>query len=272
MRAAAACAGLLLLAAAPAAPAQTPVAGPGRDLRPGVGATDRRVPEPIGAMPWHAIVRITTGFGGSCTGVIFAPDRVATAAHCLRQSVTGAWQTPDRIHVLLGYDRGHVDADLAVAAIGVDRGYAPMRARATMGADIAILHLAAPRPAAETLPVATAGPGDHVVLAGFNQDRLQVLLADPDCMIQGQARDEAGNTLFLHDCDATHGTSGAPLLERDALGAWHVVAMEVAARSGGAGGIALPATAYAGAELSAIQPRNEGSPPETGTARMPGTL
>jgi protease YdgD len=207
---------------------------------PGVGAPDRRVPVSVHESPWDAVVRITSGVGLLCTGVIFAPDRVATAAHCLRQPVTGAYARAATIHVLVGYQRGAVDAVEQVASVRIAAGYDPTHSGASLGRDVAVLTLSTPVPRDLAITPASPQAGMEVVLAGFGQDRREQLLADPSCHIRGVMLDSQNHPVLVHDCDATRGTSGAPLLARSADGVWHVVGVQVASRRTTAGGIAVP--------------------------------
>ena len=71
-------------------------------------------------------------------------------------------------------------------------------------------------------------PGTALAIAGYNQDRAQLLVADTDCHVIGMARSADGGAFFTHDCAATHGTSGAPLLTRRDDG-WAVVGINIAA-------------------------------------------
>src|SRR5256885_17190108 len=66
------------------------------------------------------------------------------------------------------------------------------------------------------LPLATVAPasGLPIAIGGYNQDRAQLLMADPECHI-GIVTRRPGGTLLLHDCSATRGTSGGPLLTRE---------------------------------------------------------
>jgi protease YdgD len=86
-------------------------------------------------------------------------------------------------------------------------------------------------------------PGTAVALAGYNQDRAQLLVADADCHLIGTVRSPDGGAFFTHDCAATRGTSGAPLLARHGDG-WEVVGINIAAGRGA--NLALMAAAAGG--------------------------
>ena len=123
----------------------------------------------------------------------------------------------------------------------VGRGFAG--AKGPPAADWARLELAeaipnviAPLPLAEAEPA----PGMAVSLAGYNQDRIQLLLADLACHVIHPIATADGGMLIAHNCAATRGTSGAPLLVRQE-GGWAVLGINLAA--GREMNLALPASA-----------------------------
>jgi protease YdgD len=77
-----------------------------------------------------------------------------------------------------------------------------------------------------------------IALAGYNQDRSQILMADLSCHITGIGM-IAGKPFIAHDCNATRGTSGGPLLVQQD-GTWAVIGINIAVASGA--NLALPAT------------------------------
>jgi protease YdgD len=188
---------------APAA-AQQPIIP--RSERPGLGAEDRRVPVDARAAPWNALGRVQSQVTGRCTGVLVAPDLVLTAAHCL-VTRAGSFARPESLHFLLGYRLGEYAAVGQVVSVRMGAGFDAAR-RGPVEADWALLRLAAPLPAAP-LPLwdAPVPPGARVMLAGYQQDRPEVLLADTDCTLLGRE-----GALLRHGCAATRGASGAPLL------------------------------------------------------------
>lgn len=241
---------LVALASAPLGPGWARATE--RPLLPGVGADDRRAPVSINEAPWRSIVRIQTNLGGRCTGVVVAPTRVLTAAHCLLNPRTRRLFPASSLHALFGYDRGAYARHLSVAAITTDKNRNPLAVPPDVATDWAILTLAeAAPPSAPPLGLSTLLPpaGTPVTLGGYNQDRAQILMADQECRTLGVA-----GGMILHDCDATRGTSGGPLLVREG-GGWRVVGLGVAA--GPAGGqarnYAIPVASFA-----ALVPQNGG--------------
>ncbi|ANC91789.1 protease [Azospirillum humicireducens] len=204
-----------------------------RPLLPGVGPGDRRVPVDASADPWRSVVRVQTNLAGRCTGALVGPRTVVTAAHCLFNPRTRRFLQASSLHVLFGYDRGEFTRHVTVARVRTDPAYDPAAANPVVSADWAVLTLAEAAPeSAPPLPVLAVPlpAGTPLMLGGYSQDRAQILMADRDCRMLGES---AG--LLVHDCDATRGTSGGPLLARRADGeegarsAWAVAGVGVAA-------------------------------------------
>ena len=200
---------------------------------PGVGATDgRKVVDPSAA-PWRSLARLQVPGEARCTAVVVGPRTLLTAAHCLWGHRVGRYMPPQSVHVLTGYAAGRFARhSLALGyRLGAERPNGPET-------DFAVVTLAEPIGEAP-LALADSDPavGTSVVLGGYNQDRAEVIEADRSCAITGVASGR-----LLHGCDATRGTSGAPLLARGPDGAWRIVGLQVAAFVGHAGGIAVPAS------------------------------
>lgn len=191
------------------------------------GAAERRTVVDPNTPPWDAVARIQTNIGTRCTGVLIAPATVLTAAHCLYNPRTRAMLEPLSLHVLFGFQRNGYRWHRLVARDVVGAGF-DGRVPRPQPSDWARLDLAEPVPV-KPLPVfgGTIVPGLPVVLAGYNQDRTQLLLADLSCQALRTAA-VGGGIFVIHDCAGTHGTSGGPLLTRQNA-RWAVVAINVAA-------------------------------------------
>ncbi|MGI4748734.1 MAG: trypsin-like serine peptidase [Janthinobacterium lividum] len=211
-------------------------------LRPGVGAVDRRMPVDVNAMPWSSLVRVQTELGERCTGFLVSPQVVVTAAHCLFLPRVRRFIQPSSVHVLRAYRNGQYAAHAMVVRFTVPPSYQPLDETRTAGADRAVLVLDRRLlPESETLPEAPvpAVLPAPILLGGYGQDRNEVAIADRTCRLVGQAGDGEGRPLLVHDCEATRGTSGAPLLWRRPDGRWAAIGIQIEAASG-AGGRAVP--------------------------------
>lgn len=236
-----------LACAAQAQPVPFPALAP---AIPGVGLRDPRVAVDADRVPWRAVVRVQTELGVHCSGVLIGASLALTAAHCLESPFTHRPVAPSSVHVLSGYRLGRYAGHAVALSLRIAAGYdaaqgLPSEAAANEGADWAVLRLSAPLGAlGRTLPLAATpvGIGTRVVLGGYDADRIEQMVADLNCVVTGWATDAAARPLIMHDCSATSGSSGAPLLARVG-GEWKVVGLEVAARRGIGGGIAVPLTA-----------------------------
>jgi protease YdgD len=210
-----ACALVLFLLAPPAAQAAAQGA-------------DRRVPVDPSEPPWNAVAKVQTTTGNHCTGALIQPAIVLTAAHCLYNPRTRAMLQAVSLHVLFGYQRGAYRWHRQVARVTVGPGFDGTRGAAQPG-DWARLDLSEAVPA---VPLAlfdrAVSPGMAVALAGYNQDRAQLLMADLACHVLRVGTLPGGARFIAHDCAATHGTSGGPLLAKNEHG-WAVIGINIAA-------------------------------------------
>jgi protease YdgD len=214
----------------------------GAEFLPGVGPVDRRLAVDVRLAPWNAIAKVQTSIATRCTGALIGPDTVITAAHCLYNRRTHALLQAGSLHVLFGYEHGgyfrHAQVMRYVVGDEFD-GPEPVRHPAS---DWARLKLAEAVPLAiEPLRLSKEFPlpGTAVALPGYNQDRIHRLMADTSCRITGISVIR-GERLLAHDCSATRGTSGGPLLARRG-DYWEAVGINIAVTA--SGNIALPVTA-----------------------------
>ena len=202
-------------------------------------AADRRVVVDPNTPPWNAIAKVQTNIGERCTGALIAPSVVLTAAHCLYNPLTRALLEAVSLHVLFGYQRDTYRWHRLVARITIGPGFDGRVPRPQPG-DWARLELTQPVPVTPLPLLGTpVSAGMAVALAGYNQDREQLLLADLACQVERVVRLPGGARFLIHDCAATRGTSGAPLLVRQG-DKWAIVGINIAAGRAANLALAIP--------------------------------
>ncbi|MDI3336733.1 serine protease [Defluviimonas aestuarii] len=160
----------------------------------------------------EAVGRVEVGENGYCTGTLIAPDLVLTAAHCIVDD-DGPFD-PAVLRFRAGLRDGRSVAESAVARSVADASYDPQETdgAARVSADLALLELAEPIPAATAAPFRVAhlnGSLRSVGVVSFARGRDAAPSRQAECGVIGR-RDR----LIAFDCDVDFGSSGAPVFDR----------------------------------------------------------
>jgi len=192
------------------------------------GHDDRQLVD-VTQMPWRAVGLLSLE-DGSCTGILIAPNLVATAAHCMQ----GDNGQPSKAVSFRAGARGDTDLGSAsIISVLVAPDYSDSSAPPGdgNGDDWAILTLDRDlgtqvgfvRPYVLTKADVVQIRSDRFLVsqAGYSWDTGSNLSGHVDCQVLRAYRDGS----FIHTCDTTQGDSGSPIMTR-LNGEWRLVAVD----------------------------------------------
>lgn len=215
------------------------VAGPGGAEAQTKDRLDRRDK----LLGFEAVGRLDSATG-HCTAALITRDVALTAAHCV-------YGKGDRFVFRAGYSDGSSIATRNAVDIVIAPGYLEAIAKGdrsgAIAHDVALVRLTSPiyEPGAEPYQVVNApGAGAELTLASYGQGRMEALTLERGCSLQTHYR----GGIVGFDCDATFGSSGAPVFVQNG-GRTRIVSI---VSSGGTANDGTPETF--GVELTKIVP------------------
>lgn len=161
---------------------------------------------------WESVGRLD-GPRGHCTAALITRDVALTAAHCVSNAGKGQGFT-----FRSGYSHGAAIASRKVIDVVIADGYRSAVASGdragAIAKDVALVRLqsAIYEPGADPYKIAVSPRiGSELTLASYGQGRLEALTLETGCMLNQRYR---GGVVGI-DCDATFGSSGAPVFTRE---------------------------------------------------------
>ncbi|MBQ0724230.1 MAG: trypsin-like serine protease [Cycloclasticus sp.] len=191
------------------------------DKLSGIKGIDDRVLVNGAHKPWQAIGKIYTADLALCTGVLITPNHVLTAAHCIWNKNTNSPIDNQHLEFVTGYHRERFLAGRSVRHVRHSPRYKSDQNSSvslhSLTSDWAILALESAIYNVTPIPISSLTMQElmaakqtlAVIQAGYSGDRPYILTANKRCKVTKKYHNQP---LIGHDCDATKGDSGSPLL------------------------------------------------------------
>lgn len=207
----------------------------------GLTSATAHAAEPV--LPLAAVGKVNyAGYSSrsTCTGVLVAPDRVLTAAHCLLAS-GNTLREPEEVHFVAGYDRGSYTEHALGRKILMAPGYLETNSkfkRFERDYAVIILERALDIPPVP-LSIITDATVLNVIHAGYRHNRPEALTVTEPCLML--PRDVIP---WASSCPTAGGSSGGPVFSIDKDGTTVSLAGIMIATMGKAASLAVPVTAW----------------------------
>lgn len=198
-----------------------------------IGPIDSRIQElETTRFPWNTVVHLCRDFGqgcAGCSGILIAPDRVLTAAHCLWSVARSA--PPNRIYVIPGRrDRRTMPyGSFPAREYWAPRGFieGPKRGAWDYGVIVLQRPVTAIRRFAPLRPLSDAAlqrlmATSRVTVAGYPSDRpVGTMWRHTERLVRADSR------RLYHTVDTCPGHSGSPILAK-LDGQWSIIGVHTA--------------------------------------------